>query len=113
VARLRAFVGIARAFDAIPVLVTEPLVRYDTNHYLFNEKIREVGAEMGATVIDLANHIENETPDWNEPMKVFYDGIHVTENGSAMYAAYLSEHLLPVVRRVIAERPREGAKEDQ
>jgi hypothetical protein len=105
VARLRAFVGIARAFDSVPVLVTEPLVRYDTNHYLFNEKIREVGAEMGATVIDLANHIENETPDWNEPMNVFYDGIHVTENGSAIYAAYLGEHLLPVVRRVALERP--------
>lgn len=103
-ARMRAFVGLTRGFGIVPVMVTEPLVRYDSNHQLFNERIRVVGRELDAKVIDLANHIENETPGWDEPMKVFYDGVHVTEDGSRMYAEYLYPELLPLVRQVAAKR---------
>ena len=103
-ARLRAFVGITRAFGIVPVMVTEPLVRYDDNHQLFNERIRIVGRDTNAQVIDLANHIENETPGWDTPMTVFYDGVHVSEGGSVMYADYLFEHLLPLVREVARKR---------
>ena len=99
-ARLEVFVTMVRAFGMTPVLVTEPLAGLDENHDRFNEAIREVGAREGAMVIDLANHIERETPGWDTPMHVFYDGVHVSENGSRMYAEYIFERILPLVREV-------------
>ncbi|MGH7821831.1 MAG: hypothetical protein ACREQ9_18870 [Candidatus Binatia bacterium] len=59
----------------------------------FNDFIREIGAEEGALVIDLVRFLEAEVSGWNEPMKIFYDGMHVTDEGSRAYATHIAERL--------------------
>jgi lysophospholipase L1-like esterase len=112
VSRLRAFVGLCRAFGIEPVLMTQPLADFRTEltpswvdlevQPLFNEMIRQVGAETDVLVVDLVRFLEREVPDWNEPMKVFYDGMHVTDAGSELYAraiaARLAAEVLPRLR---------------
>ena len=39
-------------------------------------------------VIELDDHIK-KMPGWDRPMQVFYVGVHVSENGSRLYAEYL------------------------
>jgi lysophospholipase L1-like esterase len=101
--RLRAFVRISRAFGIEPVLMTQPLANIRNaftpnwvdprNQEVFNHIIRTVGAEEGAVVIDLVRYLFENVPDRNQPMKVFYDGMHVTDDGSEIYAEYIAEHL--------------------
>lgn len=112
VARLRAFVGICRAFGIEPVLMTQPLADFRTEltpswidlevQPQFNEMIRRVGAESGVVVVDLVRFLEREVPGWNEPMTVFYDGMHVTDAGSELFAreiaARLGAEVLPRLR---------------
>jgi lysophospholipase L1-like esterase len=103
--RLRAFVRISRAFGIEPVLMTQPLANIRNaftpnwvdprNQEVFNHIIRTVGAEEGAVVIDLVRYLFENVPDRNQPMKVFYDGMHVTDDGSEIYAEYIAEHLSP------------------
>jgi GDSL-like Lipase/Acylhydrolase family len=105
--RLRAFVGIARAFDIVPVLMTQPLITMRTaltpdwtdpvNQERFNETIRRVAADEDVVLIDLARYVAEEVPGWNEPMNVFYDGVHVTNHGSRIYADYITRRLLETV----------------
>jgi len=102
--RLEAFVGICRAFGITPVLMTQPLATYRTgltpqwastdNQSLFNRIIRQVAEEKNAVLIDLDSYVRTEVRGWNEPMKLFYDGMHVTDQGSEIYARYSSEVLL-------------------
>ena len=100
--RLRAFVRTARAFDVIPVLMTEPLASVrnaftpdwaSVGHQdLFNGVIREVAREEGVPLVDLARLVADQ-PGWDVPMTVFYDGVHVTDAGSRLYARFIADVL--------------------
>jgi lysophospholipase L1-like esterase len=102
-ARLRAFVGLCRAFGIEPVLMTQPASSARnalTPDWLdaaeqdaLNAEVRRVAAEAGATLIDLARHLTEDVPGWDEPMRVLYDGLHVTEDGSRIYADYVARRL--------------------
>lgn len=109
--RLRAFVHICRDFGMTPVLMTQPFSEQktpltpewldDTAQHQFNEIIREVGRDEDAMVIDLVRCLEVEVPGWKEPGKVFYDAIHVTDEGSRAYARCIADRL----RTSIPKRP--------
>ena len=106
--RLRAFVHIARSFDIQPILMTEPFtgsanaLTPDWVHARpldqFNAVVREVGEHEGAPVIDLVRFLQEEVPEWAQPNEIFFDGIHVTEKGSGVYAKYITERLMPFVQ---------------
>jgi lysophospholipase L1-like esterase len=101
--RLRAFVRISRAFGMEPVLMTQPLANIRNaltpdwvdplNQEVFNYIVRKVGAEEDAIVIDLVRHLIEDIPEWNQPMKIFYDGVHVNDSGSEVYARFIAERL--------------------
>lgn len=103
VARLKAFIGICRAFDMVPVLMTQPVINIQTpltpdwtdihNQEIFNHLIRKVGEEEGVVVIDLVKYLFDEVEDWNEPMVVFYDGVHVNDYGSERLGEHIAERL--------------------
>jgi lysophospholipase L1-like esterase len=111
--RLRAFVGICRAFGIVPVLMTQPITDarngltpdWSNPHSqdVFNAAIRKVGAEERVHVIDLVRHLVEEVPGWNAPMRYFYDGLHVNDEGSRLYAKFIAAELqrdvLPGLRR--------------
>ena len=109
VKRLRAFVALSRAFGIQPVLMTQPSVKTRTpltprwvtakNQALFNDEMRRVAREENVPLIDLAKHLADDVPDWETPMKVFYDGVHVTNDGSRVYAEYITQRLLDTVLR--------------
>jgi len=116
VRRLRAFVGLARGFGIEPVLLTQPAISMVTpltpgwidvsNQQRFNEAVRRVAREEQVALIDLVRHLVEEVPDWNEPMEIFYDGIHVTDIGSLVYAEHIAERLVQdVLPGVSRQRP--------
>ena len=105
--RLKAFVHICRDFGIQPVLMTQPFSG-STNSLTpdwidhtaqdrFNTVIRAVGEEEGIPVIDLVHHLQERVPEWNKPMNIFYDAIHVTDKGSQVYAQHIAERLLPLI----------------
>ncbi len=110
--RLKAFVGIARAFGIQPLLMTQPLsalpneLRPDwadvASQDRFNNIIREVGEETGVPVIDLAQHLVQTISNWDELNFIFYDGMHVTDQGSMIYARYITERFLPLIQASLA-----------
>ena len=99
--RLRAFVHLARDFDVVPVLMTQPAASFKTElspgwlDFGFqdqaNEVIRKVAAEEGAVLIDLVSLIRENIPEFNEPNAVFYDGVHYTDYGSTRIAEFITE----------------------
>jgi hypothetical protein len=101
--RLQAFGRISRAFGIEPVLMTQPLANIRNaftpdwvdprNQEVFNHIIRMVGAEEGIVVIDLVRYLFENVEDWTHHMKLFYDGVHVTDRGSEVYAEYIAERL--------------------
>jgi GDSL-like Lipase/Acylhydrolase family len=105
--RLQAFINICRAFGIEPVLMTEPFsgsTNVLTPHWInraaqdrFNAVISEVGDREGVLVIDLVRHLQERVPEWNKPMEIFYDAIHVTDKGSRVYAQHITERLLPLI----------------
>jgi GDSL-like Lipase/Acylhydrolase family len=115
VARLKIFIAMCRAFDITPVLVTEPLaitVRNDLTpewadnnlNNLFNRLIQEVSENDHVDLIDLSGFISQGNPNIEELEKIFYDGLHVTDYGSTLYASYISENLYKILTR---ERPKQ------
>jgi lysophospholipase L1-like esterase len=109
VKRLRAFAALCRAFGIDPVLMTQPSVKTPSaltprwvtakNQQAFNDAIRSVAAEEQVPLVDLARHLEDDVPGWEEPNRVFYDGIHVTADGSRIYADYITQRLLETALR--------------
>jgi lysophospholipase L1-like esterase len=114
VARLEAFIGICRAFDIVPVLMTQPVINMKNaltpdwhdphGQEIFNYLIRRVGEEQGIVVVDLVKYLFDEVEDWNVPMKVFYDGVHVNDYGSQVLAVHIADRLEGVVREVKERR---------
>jgi hypothetical protein len=94
--RLRAFVHICHSFGIVPVLMTQPLSNSRNaltpewadwaNQDVFNEVVREVARSENVMLIDLVRHLHEEVADWDSPMNIFYDGMHVTDHGSRVYA---------------------------
>jgi len=117
-ARLRSWVRTARAFGIEPVLVTEPLstLRNELTPpwtdagalAVFNARVRAVGSEEGAAVIDLAALVQAQ-PEFQEPAKFFYDGMHVNDDGARIYgrlvATELAREVLPKLRAARASQP--------
>ena len=108
--RLKAFVHICHAFGIQPVLMTQPFSS-STNSLTpdwidrtaqdrFNTIVRTVGKEDGIPVIDLVHHLLTQVPEWNKPMEIFYDAIHITDKGSQVYAQHIAERLLMLIRQL-------------
>jgi lysophospholipase L1-like esterase len=105
--RLRALVRVSRAFDIHPVLMTEPLAGMkneltpgwanEGSQDRMNTIIRKVAKEEGATLIDLAAHFAS-LPDWDKEGKLFYDGMHVTDEGSQACAPFIADQLEQLIR---------------
>jgi lysophospholipase L1-like esterase len=103
VQRLRAFARLCHAFGIEPVLMTQPSVttpsadtpRWVTakNQQAFNDEVRRVAREEEVPLIDLAQHLADDVPNWEAPNTVFYDGIHVTAAGAKIYAEYIVRRL--------------------
>ncbi len=108
--RLRAFVGICRSFGIVPVLMTQPSIAMRTkltpnwtdlqNQERFNEIIRRVAADEGVLLVDLVAHLSAEVPDWKEPNRIFYDGVHVNDAGSEILARHIAQRLQPLVEQI-------------
>jgi len=110
-ARVRAWVRTSRAFGIEPVLITEPLstLRNELTPpwtdagalAVFNERVREIGREEGAAVVDLAALVQAE-PAFAAPEKIYYDGMHVNDEGARIYgrlvAQALARDVLPRLR---------------
>ena len=114
--RLRAFVHLCRDFGIEPVLMTQPLSSSRSaltpdwtdlgNQDRFNMIVREVAASEGALLIDLVEHLREDVRGWDEPMKIFYDGLHVTDEGSDVYATHIASRLLPSAIEIAANKRR-------
>ena len=114
--RIRLFVAMCRLFDIEPVLMTQPLC--GTRNELtpdwanlgaqdrFNAIVRKVGEELDVTVIDLVELMNERHPGWSESFQYLYDGMHVNDQGSQIYASMISQRLLPLLetRRELAAR---------
>jgi lysophospholipase L1-like esterase len=109
-ARLEVFVSMSRAFGMVPVLMTQPMAANIRNELtpawvdanaqgIFNDVIRKVGEATGADVIDLAEYVTNSIESEDELKRVFYDGLHVTDHGSSLYAAYVAERLADIINK--------------
>jgi len=100
---LNTFIDMCRNFGIEPVLMTQPIGSFETRmtppwlseslQYQFNEIIREVCAERSCMLIDLENYIYNNVENFNEPMVVFYDRVHVSDNGSKIYADFIASEI--------------------
>lgn len=119
--RLRAFVGLCRAFGITPVLMTQPVINVRTaltpdwsdpkNQEIFNHLIREVGESEKVLVIDLVQYLFDEVEDWNKPMVVFYDGVHATDYGSQKMAEHIADRLQSDVLPAILAKRETGTKQ--
>ena len=107
-ARLNIFVEMCRAFGIKPVLLTQPfspMIKNDltpdwmnpTALTAFNQVIREVVDKKNAHLVDLAAYIAEKGVTKDEVRKIFYDGIHVTDYGSRIYAIYLADRLYEIL----------------
>jgi len=109
--RLLIFVDTTRDFGSVPVLMTQPLTSITNeltpdwadmgNQDRFNQVTRDVAEERGVLLVDLAREIQ-ETPGWDEPRRYFYDGMHVNDAGSRIYAGIIAAALEPVARPLSA-----------
>jgi lysophospholipase L1-like esterase len=101
-ARVRTWVRAARAFGVEPVLITEPLsaLRNELTPpwtdagalAVFNERVRAIGREEGAAVIDLAALVQAE-PQFQHPEQIYYDGMHVNDDGARIYGRIVADEL--------------------
>ena len=60
---------------------------------MFNNIVRKVGVEEDAVVIDLVRYLIENIEAWDQPMKIFYDGVHVNDHGSEVYAEHIAKYL--------------------
>ena len=99
-ARLCVFVDMCRDLNITPVLMTQPLASTCRNamtpdwadaasQKVFNEVTRDVSRAKKVLLIDLEAQLAQRVRDVEEAKKVFYDGMHVTDYGSQIYAEYI------------------------
>lgn len=108
-ARLRVFVESSRAFGVVPILMTQPIAGSISNEItpqwvdqdaqaIFNRMIRETGKATNTEVIDLAAYISSRIKNGDKLNAIFYDGMHVSDYGSLMYARYITERIQQVIK---------------
>ena len=68
----------------------------DTEQDRFNAVIRKVAAEDQVDLVDLVTYIAKIDVEGLSG-KVFYDGLHVTDIGSSLYADCISERLFQII----------------
>ena len=101
--RLDAIIQMARSFNVIPVLMTQPLSSEKTNLTPFwansdrqsrlNQIIKRIGEKNGVMVIDLSAHMRS-IPNYNDNLQDYlYDGMHVTDKGSVEYGKHIHDRL--------------------
>lgn len=101
-ARIKIFIEICRAFGIKPIIMTQPLIGYLKNEITpewtdldtqdkFNQAIREIGTKTNTDVIDLTAYIVKNFSKDDEFKRIFYDGLHVTDYGSTVYATCIAE----------------------
>lgn len=108
--RLFIFIDICKRFNIVPVLVTQPLATIQNEltpewadlgaQDRFNAIIRQTGEQEGVLVIDLVKHFNEKYPNWNNTFEYFYDGMHVTDKGSKVYAEFITPRLIDVIRTI-------------
>jgi len=101
--RIQAFIHLSRAFGMEPILMTQPTARFeneftpdwkdDPTQALANQAIRAIGRAEGAPIIDLMREVPAREPRWAQPGVVFYDGVHVNDSGSQLYARIVADAL--------------------
>ncbi len=101
--RLRAYVRICRALEIEPVLMVQPLASSHTeltpewadtlSQNQFNSIARRVALEEQAEIGDRVVFLRHEVEGWDEPMRIFFDGMHVTDQGSREIARYIARRL--------------------
>lgn len=87
---LKAFVGIARALDKSPVLMTQPLGKRSPGQMIFNDIVRKVAKDSGAQLIDL-DLLLPEDRGW----AYLGDHIHLSNRGSREVARLIAASLAP------------------
>jgi lysophospholipase L1-like esterase len=112
---VRAFVAVCRAFGIEPVLMTQPFTSSRNaltpkwaelaNQDVFNAIIHEVGRSEDVLVTDLVRSLQEEVPGWNAPGRLFFDGLHITDEGSQVVGAFIGEALHPLPARGAGARP--------
>lgn len=117
-ARLRTFVRMARAFDVTPVLMTQPLANSTTDltpawadlgsQDLFNEVVRRVAFEEEVPLVDLVRFFDDRIEGWKQTGKLFYDGMHVTDEGSRRVSEAITEVLLECCVGEVVRGPRDA-----
>lgn len=120
--RLRGFARLTRAFGVQPVFMTQPSSAVPTpdtprwvtarNQDAFNEVLRTVAREENVPLVDLMAHLEKDVAGFREPMKIFYDGIHVGPEGARVYAEYITQRLLETVLAKPSDSAESGALRD-
>ena len=102
--RLKALIGISKAYNIKLVLMTQPYLNNISNKLtpewvdneeqkLFNSKIVELSLNNNVNLIDLNKHINQINNNSDIGKSLYYDGLHVTDEGSKIYGEYISKHL--------------------
>lgn len=106
-ANLGEIITILRNHGGSPVLLANHPIRkkfqatnhdpesYKRNCPLYNQIVREVGAEHGVPVIDLETAMREANVPEDELLSA--DGLHLSQNGNAIYARFVLEGLKPIL----------------
>ena len=107
--RVESFVDIVRNFGSIPVLMTQPLdstrhpVRPDLENMngqeRFNDIIRTIASDKNVVLVDLEDHMRDIPEFAADPTEFLYDGMHITDKGSTIYAKMIASVLLADIVR--------------
>lgn len=89
---LRIFVGIVRALNKYPILMTQPLGTHSKPQSEFNNSIRKVAKELGVTLIDLEQALP-EDRSW----AFLSDNIHFNNQGSKAIGQIIAVELARVL----------------
>jgi hypothetical protein len=110
--RLKVFVHMVQDMGAMPILMTQPLASVRNklspdwlnlpDQLKLNQMIRRVAKEEDIYLIDLSYYMKT-IPDYeNNIVKYLYDGIHVSDKGSIMYANHISTRLIDIFKKSLS-----------
>jgi lysophospholipase L1-like esterase len=113
-ARLSIFIAICRAFGMVPILMTQPIAENIKNEMtpdwvdpnaqeVFNQTIREIGSISDVEVIDLEAFILESIENEEELNQIFYDGMHVSDYGSSLYARHITNRIQEILDLQLGE----------
>jgi len=107
--RLKIFVNMVKEMGSTPIIMTQPLASVRNkispdwlntpDQLKLNEIIRRVAKEEQIALIDLSAYMKT-IPDFEtDIVKYLYDGIHVSDKGSELYASYISKRFIEIFKR--------------